>query len=122
MIFISIVQYCPASPISGEQQIDFTTNDTKDEQSDNLNAKVKTLKSFIIEQLYVIKKLIENFKCQENIPNNSVLIQSLKDVLNYLRNKNLAKTSIIKSLAENHCVSANINPLLRIVIKWPDTL
>ena len=122
MIFISIVQYCPASPISGEQQIDFTANDTKDEQSDNLNAKVKTLKSFIIEQLYVIKKLIENFKCQENIPNNSVLIQSLKDVLNYLRNKNLAKTSIIKSLAENHCVSANINPLLRIVIKWPDTL
>ena len=122
MIFISIVQYCPASPISGEQQIDFTTNDTKDEQSDNLNAKVKALKSFIIEQLYVIKKLIENFKCQENIPNNSVLIQSLKDVLNYLRNKNLAKTSIIKSLAENHCVSANINPLLRIVIKWPDTL
>ena len=122
MIFISIVQYCPASPISGEQQIDFTTNDTKDEQSDNLNAKVKALKSFIIEQLYVIKKLIENFKCQENIPNNSVLIQSLKDVLNYLRNKNLAKTSIIKSLAENHCVSANINPLLRIVIKWQDTL
>ena len=74
MIFKSIVQYCPVSPISSEQQIDFIANDMKDEQIDNLNAAVKALKSFIIEQLYVIKESIEDFKCQENISNSSVLI------------------------------------------------
>ena len=63
---------------------------------------IKALKSFIIEQLYVIKKPIEDFEGQENIPNtnSSVLIQSLKEELHYLRNENLAKTSIIKSLTE----------------------
>ena len=40
MIFESIVQYCPVSPISSEQQIDFIANDMKDEQIDNLNAAV----------------------------------------------------------------------------------
>ena len=62
----------------------------------------------------MIKKSIEDFKGQENIPNSgsSVLIQSLKEELHYLRNENLAKTSIIKSLTENHCVPANINSVL----------
>ena len=43
------------------------------------------------------------------IPNSSDLLQSLKEELSYLRNENLNKTSIIKSLTENHCVPANIN-------------
>ena len=64
----------------------------------NLNAEVKAVKSFIAERLYVIKKSIEDIKGQENTPNISVLIQSLKEELNYLRNENLTKTSIIKSL------------------------
>ena len=74
----------------------------------------KALKSFIIEQLYVIKKSIEDFKDQENIPNSDslVLIQSFKEELHYLRNENLAKTSITKSLTENHCIPANINSVL----------
>ena len=107
-------QTTPDSPISSEQPIDFIVNDMKDEQINNLNAEVKALKSFIIEQLYVIKKSIEDFKGQENIPNSdsSVLIQSLKEELHYLRNENLAKTSIIKSLTENHCVPGNINSVL----------
>ena len=92
-------QTTPDSPISSEQPIDFIENDMKDEQINNLNAEVKALKSFIIEQLYVIKKSIEDFKGQEDIPNSnsSVLIQSLKEELHYLQNENLAKTSIIKS-------------------------
>ena len=75
---------------------------------------IKALKSFVIEQLYVIKKSIEDFKGQENIPNSnsSVLIQSLKEELHYLQNENLAKTSIIKSLTENYCFPANINSVL----------
>ena len=97
------------SPISSEQPIDFVVNDTKNEQINNLNAEVKALKSSIIEQLYVIKKSIQDIKGQENIPNTSVLIQSLKEELNFLRNENLTKTSIIKSLTGNHFVPANIN-------------
>ena len=74
-----------------------------------MNAKIKALKSFIDEQLYVIKKIDWRHKCQESIPNSSVLIEFLKEELNYLRHENLNKTSIIKSLTENHCVPANIN-------------
>ena len=104
----------PHSPISSKQPTDFIVNDMKDEQINNLNAEVKALKSFIIVQLYVIKKSIEDFKGQKNISNSgsSVLIQSLKEELHYLRNENLAKTSIIKSLTENHCIPANINSVL----------
>ena len=35
-------------------------------------------------------------------------MQSIKDELNYLQNKNLTKTSIIKSLTENQCFPPNI--------------
>ena len=78
----------PVSPISSEKPADFIVNDTKDEQIYNLNAEVKALKSFIVEQLYVIKKSIEDIKCQEStnskIQNSSDLSQSLKEELNYL--------------------------------------
>ena len=50
-------QTTPVSPVSSEQPIDFTVNDTKDEQINNLNTEVKALKSFYIEQFYVIKKI-----------------------------------------------------------------
>ena len=52
-----------------------------------------------------MKKSIEDIKCQESISNSSVL----KEELSYLWNDNLNKTSIIKSLTENHCVPANVN-------------
>ena len=102
-------QTTPVSPISNEQPTDFIVNDTKDEQIYNLNAEVKALKSFIVKQLYVIKKSIEDIKCQGSIPNSSDLLQSLKEELGYLRSENLNKTSIIKSVTENHYVPANIN-------------
>ena len=102
-------QTTPVSPISSEQPTDFIVNDTKDGQIYNLNAEVKALKSFVVEQLYVIKKSIEDIRCQESIPNSSDLLHSLKEELSYLRNENLNKISIIKSLTENHCVPANIN-------------
>ena len=57
------MQIIPVSPIPSEQSLDFTVNDTKDEQINNLNAEVKALKSFIIEQIYLIKKSIDGFKC-----------------------------------------------------------
>ena len=88
-------QTTPVSPVSSVQPIDFNANDTKAKQINNLNAEVKALKFFIIEQLFV-KKSIEDFKGQESIPNSSVLIQSLKEESNYLQNENLTTTSTIK--------------------------
>ena len=57
------MQIIPVSPIPSEQPLDFTVNYTKDEQINNLNIEVKALKSFIIEQIYLIKKSIDGFKC-----------------------------------------------------------
>ena len=55
---------------------------------------------------------MEDFIGQENIPNSSVLIQFLEEKFKYCQNGNLAKTSIIKPLTENHCVPANINSVV----------
>ena len=55
-------QTTPVSPICSEKSIDFIVNDTKHKQTNHLNVEVKALKSFIIEQLYVTKKLIEDLK------------------------------------------------------------
>ena len=57
------MQIIPVSPIPREQPLDFTVNYTKDEQINNLNTEVKALKSFLVEQIYLIKKSIEGFKC-----------------------------------------------------------
>ena len=38
-----------------------------------------------------LKKTIEGFKVQDNMPNNSLLIQSHKEELNYTRNENRQK-------------------------------
>ena len=48
-------QTAPVSPVSSEQPIYFNANDTKAKQINNLNAEVKALKFFIIEQLFVKK-------------------------------------------------------------------
>ena len=77
-------QTTSVSRISNEQPPDFIVNDTKDDEIYDLNAEVKALKSFVVEQLYVIKKSIEDIKCQESIQNSSDLLQSLKEELNYL--------------------------------------
>ena len=58
-------------------------------------------KSFIIEQLYVIKKSVEDFRSQNVTPNNLELIETLKEKIRYLRNENITKTNITKSLTKN---------------------
>ena len=52
-------QTTPVSPTSNEQPTNFIVNDTKDEEICNLNAKVKALKYFIVEQLYVTKNRLK---------------------------------------------------------------
>ena len=70
---------------SGTSNLHFKENsnlkklDLKDERTKQLNSELKALKSFIMEQLYVMKKLIENLRGQKTTPNHSVVKESLKE-------------------------------------------
>ena len=80
-----------------------------------MNAEVKALKSFVIQQFYVMKKSLEDLKDHENIPNSLVLIQSPEEELKHLWNENLAKTHIIKhilSSTDNHCAPASLKSVV----------
>ena len=66
--------------------------------------KLQLLKSFFVEQLYVIKKSVEGFRLQNITPNNLELIKTLKKEIRYLRNENITKTCITKSLTENQAI------------------
>ena len=57
-----------------------------------------------MEQLYLIKKLIDkktNLQGQKATLNHSVVTESLKEELSYLRNGNSTKTQIRKTVTEN---------------------
>ena len=48
-----------------------------------------------------MKKMIEGLKVEKAIPKYSVVTESLKEELIYLRNENLNKTQIIKTITKN---------------------
>ena len=58
-----------------------------------------------MEQLYVIKKSVEDFRSENFTPNNLELIETLKEEIRYLRKENITKTYIIKSLTENQATN-----------------
>ena len=92
---------------SGTTTSDFKENsiynkhDLKDERIEQLNTELKALKSFIKEELYLMKKMIEDLQGKKSTPNHSVVEESLKEELIYVRNENLTKTQIIKTITEN---------------------
>ena len=91
-----------ASSVSKEYLVFSKSHDDfRIEQIENLSAEVTALKSFIIEQLYVIKKSVEDFRSLNATPNNPELIETLKEEIRYFRNENITKTYIINSLTEN---------------------
>ena len=44
---------------------------------------------------------MEDFRSENITPNNLELIETLKEKMRYLRNENITKTYVIKSLTEN---------------------
>ena len=52
-------------------------HDLKEEWIEQLNAELKALKSFIREELYVMKKMIEDLQGQKATPNHSVVSYSV---------------------------------------------
>ena len=58
-------------------------------------------KSFIREELHVMKKMIEGLKDQKPTSKYSVVTEFLKEELIHLRNENLTKNQIIKTMTKN---------------------
>ena len=63
-------------------------DDFRIEQIENLSAEVTALKSFIMEQLYVIKKSVEDFRSENVTPNDPGLTETFKEEIRSLRNEN----------------------------------
>ena len=68
-----------------------------------------------MQQLYVIRASVEDFR-SENVKPNLELNETLKEEIRSLRNENITKTNIIKSLTENQAtgdVKATTTPKVR---------
>ena len=92
----------PASSFPNESRVFSESHDDyRIEQIEKLSAEVTAQKSFIAEQLSVIKKSVEDFRLENVTLNNLKLIETFKEEIRYLRNENITKTCIIKSLNEN---------------------
>ena len=56
-----------------------------------------------------MKKMTEDLQGQKATPNHSVVAESLKEELIYLRNENLTKTQIIKTITENQHLPSTLS-------------
>ena len=82
----------PASSFPNESRVFSESHDDfRIEQIENLSAEVTASKSFIVEQLYIIRKSGEDFRLESVTPNNLELIETLKEKIRYLRNENKPK-------------------------------
>ena len=85
----------------------FTLIQDLDEKLLSLSTKINALKSFVLEQVFVIKKTLQDI---QELPNNKETsngyIKSLTDQINFLKEENKTKNTIIQSLSENQgCLS-----------------
>ena len=63
-----------------------------------VKAELSAMKMFVAEQIYLVKQQLgipKNAECEQN---NEILITSLNEQINYLKEENKIKTSIIQSL------------------------
>ena len=63
-----------------------------------VKAELSALKMFVVEQIYLVKQQLGIPKNAEREQNNEILITSLNEQINYLKEENRIKTSIIQSL------------------------
>ena len=84
IIHFAVISVHPTS--HSKENSNHNKHDLKDERIEQLNAEPKAFKSFIREELYVMKNVIEDLQGQKTTPNYSVLTESLKLELRYLGN------------------------------------
>ena len=94
--FLEIPTTPPSSTPNKSCVFSKSHDDFRIEQIENLNAEVTAMKSFIMEQLYVIKKSVEDFCSENSTPNNLELMETLEKEIGYLRNENITKTYVKK--------------------------
>ena len=80
-----------------------------------LNAEVEALKSFFLEQIFVVKKSLEE---KHQSVGDCNRVESLKEEIKYLRAENQMKTAIIKTMSEKEkslaqCSHSIIAPILK---------
>ena len=94
-------------PNSPSQNHDYV-NSTPEEQICNIKAELATLKSFVIEEIYLLKKRLEE---KEFSPESSSLLKLLQEEISYLREENKVKSEIISMLSDKqntyHCLHTN---------------
>ena len=61
-----------------------------------------------MEHLYAMKKMIEDLQRQKVTPNHSVVTMHIKEGPSYLRNENLTKIKIIKTITENQNLPSSL--------------
>ena len=83
-------------PNTPSQNQDYV-NSTPEEQICNIKAELVALKSFVIEQIYVLKKRLEE---KEASPEGNNLLKLLQEEISYLREENKVKSEIIKILSD----------------------
>ena len=68
----------------------------------SLSTEINTLKSFVLEQVFVIKKTLQDIQeLPHNKETNNGFITSLTDQINFLKEENKTKNTIIQILSEN---------------------
>ena len=67
----------------------------------SLRCEISALKSFFLEQIYVMKKSIESYNNKEEKAIDSALMNSLTEQIAFLREENKIKNYFIQSLIDN---------------------
>ena len=95
------------NPNTPSQNHDYA-NSTPEEQICNIKVELVALKSFVIEQIYVLKKRLEGKKVSAEVSN---LLKLLQEQISYLREENKVKSEIMRILSEKqntyHCLHTN---------------
>ena len=79
------------SILHSKEDSNHNKHDLKAEWREQLNAELKASKYFIREELCLFTRYMLYLQVQKVTPNHSVVTQSLKEELRYLRNENLTK-------------------------------
>ena len=105
----------PATPDPKDIGIDYSKNSEYEPRNiiiEDLSVEVTALKLFVKDQLYIVKKLLQEFVNYKHPENDSLYINSLRKEIEYLREENWAMALIIKQLTDT---KTNINPTSMLV-------
>ena len=97
----------PTGHLNTSSQNDDYVNSNPDEQICNIKSELVALKSFVIEQIYVLKKQGK----KEGSSEGSSPVKLVQEEITYLREENKVKSEIVRMLSDKqntfHCLHTN---------------